>query len=195
MGQTCTVGQGAMPEQTTVPRERNLSTMTIKDRKASATIETKTTTPSCASTPEQKSKILDTLPAKDIAESHKSYALCPFSFSDAIPSEQSMSTFDWAKGCGCDGLDVKKEKTREEIGIEALKAMVACGTDVNKLSTHGGRSALMFAVISQDLDFVKTLVASGANVREESEHGETALGLAKSLSTNDIYNFLLKSVS
>jgi len=194
MGATCTVGQGAMPEQTTVPREHNLSTMTIKDRKASTTIETKTTTPSCASTPEQKSKELGTLAAKEIG-SHKSYALFPFSFSDAVPSEQSMSTFDWAKGCGCDGLDVKPEKTREEIGIEALKAMVACGTDVNKLSTHGGRSALMFAVISEDLDFVKTLVASGANVREETEHGETALGLAKSLSTNDIYNFLLKSVT
>merc|ERR1719193_63534 len=182
MGQTCTVGAGARPEKTTVPREHNLTSITIPNRKASARKETKTRTPSCPSTPEQKSKLLDTLAAKEIAGSHKNYGLSPISYSDAM-AEQSMSTFDWAKGCGCDGLDVKKEKTREEIGIEALKAMVACGTDVNKLSTHGGRSALMFAVISEDLDFVKTLVASGANVREETEHGETALGLAKSLST------------
>jgi len=188
------VGQGARPEKTTVARERNLSSMMIKNRKASATTETKTLTPSCPSTPERKSKLVDTLAAKEIFGSQKSNALSLYSYSDPMPpSEQSMSTFDWAEnGFGCDGLEVKREKTREQIGMEALKAMVACGKDVKTLSTHGGRSALMFAVISEDLDFVKQLVASGADVREVNEKGETALSLAKSLSTSNIYNFLLK---
>jgi len=197
MGQTCTVGQGARPEEVIVPEERNLSSMMIKDRKASTTTETKTTTPtpSCPSTPEQKSKLLDTIAPKEIVGSHKNNALSPFSYSEAaIASEQSMSTFDWAEnGRGCDGLEVQREKTREQIGMEALKAMVACGKDVKNLSTHGGRSALMFAVISEDLDFVKQLVASGADIREENEQGETALSLAKSLPTDNIYNFLLNS--
>jgi len=190
MGQTCTVGQGARPEQT---REHNLSSLMIKNRKASATTETKTPTTSCPSTPGLKSKLLDTSAAKEIVGSHKHNTLSAYSWT--VPaSEQSMSTFDWAEnGCGCDGLEVKRAKTREEMGMEALKAMVACGKDVKNLSTHGGRSALMFAVISEDFDFVRQLVASGADVQEENEQGETALSLAKSLSTDNIYKFLLKS--
>jgi len=192
MGQTCTVGQGARPEQT---REHNLSSLMIKNRKASATTETKTPTTSCPSTPQLKSKLLVTSAAKEIVGSQKNNTLSAYSWTDAMPpSEQSMSTFDWAEnGCGCDGLEVKRAKTREEMGMEALKAMVACGKDVKNLSTHGGRSALMFAVISEDFDFVRQLVASGADVQEENEQGETALSLAKSLSTDNIYKFLLKS--
>jgi len=195
MGQTCTVGQGARPEETTVTREHNLSSLMIKNRKASATTETKTPTTSCPSTPGLKSKLLVTSAAKEIVGSQKNNTLSAYSWTDAMPpSEQSMSTFDWAEnGCGCDGLEVKRAKTREEMGMEALKAMVACGKDVKNLSTHGGRSALMFAVISEDFDFVRQLVASGANVQEENEQGETALSLAKSLSTDNIYKFLLKS--
>lgn len=194
MGATCTVGQGARSEQTTMPPERNLTSIMLKNQKAPASIETKNTTPLSTSTPEQKSKLLDTSAAKEIVGSHKSSILFPFSYSDPMPSEQSMSTFDWAEnGCGCDGLELKKEKTREEIGMDALKAMDSCGIDVKKLTTHGGRSALMFAVISKDLGFVKQLVADGADVLEETQNGETALSLAKSLSTDDIYNFLLKS--
>jgi len=203
MGATCSVGHGARceKEQTTVPRERNLPQRKIKVREAPMKI--KRSTPSRSSLAEQKPRDTlqprDTLAAKEIGMSIKSYsrkshALFPFSSSNANqPTEVSMSSFDWAaNGCGCDGIDLKLV-TREEIGLKTLKAMEACGVDVKTLSTHGGRSALMFAVISEDLGFVKKLVARGADVLEENERGETALGLAKSLSTDDIYNFLLKS--
>jgi len=113
--------------------------------------------------------------------------------SPEISSPLSESDFSWADSRN--NLFDCKGKTREEIGMSKLKAMSACGANVKEFTTHGGRSALMFAVLSQDLHFVKRLVTDGANVMEENEHGETALGLAKSLPSQDIYNFLLKSTA
>jgi len=125
--------------------------------------------------------------------SQKNLALSRISDTSGLMyTDMSMSNFEWGNQ-GCDGLELNKAKTREEIGMDALKAMDAIGADVKGLTTHGGRSALMVAVLNRDLDFVKRLVAYGANLEEETEKGETALTLAKSLPSQDIYNFLLQS--
>jgi len=110
-----------------------------------------------------------------------------------LTSPQSESEFNWADSIN--NIFDSRGKTREDIGMSKLKAMQACGVNVKKFTTHGGRSALMFAVLSQDFDFVKRLVADGANVMQENEHGETAVGLAKSLPSQEIYNFLLQSIA
>jgi len=113
--------------------------------------------------------------------------------SPEVSSFTSVSDFDWADSRN--DILGSKGKTREEIGMKKLKAMQACGINVKGFTTHGGRSALMFAVLSQDLDFVKNLVADGANAIEKNEHGETALALSKSLPSQEIYNFLLQSIA
>jgi len=112
------------------------------------------------------------------------------STTSVFPSEMSFSTYDWVNKGG-DGLEVTKVMSREQCGMLALKAMDANGVDVKDLNTHGGRSALMFAVISDDFEFVKRLVNNGADLTEQTADGETALSLAKSLSSPKIYNFLL----
>jgi len=141
---------------------------------------------------DDKESIFGTLSTKEIAGFYKIFPQSPLSSAVlSIQTEESMSSFDWAEnGFGFDGLERNTDKTREEIGMEALKAMEACGADVKRLSTHGGRTSLMFAVLSKDLRFVKQLVALRADVLKENDEGETALTLAKSLSTHDIYRFL-----
>lgn len=140
---------------------------------------------------EEKEKLLDTTAIPEIGDV-KNVALSHISRSIiSMPSEESMSSFSWAgNGIGCDGLERNTDKTREDVGMLVLKAMEACGANVEGLSTHGGRTSLMFAVLSKDLEYVKQLVARRADVLKENDQGETALTLAKSLSRNDIYDFL-----
>jgi len=131
----------------------------------------------------------------DIMKTNKNLRFTPLSLTDnIIYSEQSMSSFHWEDNGG-DGLKATGAKTREQIGMTQLKAMDACGADVKFFSTHGGLTALMFAVLSKDFDYVKRLVAAGAKVQEENDRGETALQLAKSLPSLDIYKFLLQSLA
>jgi len=111
----------------------------------------------------------------------------------SMSSPASESDFDWS--ASRNDLFNNKGKTREEIGMSKLKAMQACGVNVKRFTTHGDRSALMFAVLSQELDFVKGLVADGADVMAKNEHGETALDLAKSLPSQEIYNFLQQYIA
>jgi len=190
MGQTCTVGQGARPsvEEMNMPKARISSTlfkeMNLPKAKtfSRSQISAKSTTPALAD-----------VPTNDLSMT-LSKNLCPSSLSLMQRySEQSMTNFDWNTGNGLDGLRLSQAKTREQVGMEALKAMQACGANVKDLTTHGGRSALMFAVLSKDLNFVKRLVEDGANVLEENEQGETALAMAKSLPSQEIYDFLLKA--
>jgi len=165
------------------------STMT-KSHRASSHIEHNSSSDSPLV--DDKERLLGTPKTNVLADFNKSVAQSSLS-SSALSSqtEESMSSFDWAQnGIGFDGLERNTDKTREEIGMEALKAMEACGADVKRLSTHGGRTSLMFAVLSKDLRFVKQLVALRADVLKENDEGETALTLAKSLSTHDIYRFL-----
>jgi len=190
MGQKCTVGQGARPsvEDMSMPKER-ISSRLIKGQNLP---EMKNFSRSQITAKSARPALAD-VPTNDLSM-NVSKSLCPSSLS-LMPrySEQSMTNFDWSTGNGLDGLRISQVKTREQVGMEALKAMEACGANVKDLSTHGGRSALMFAVLSKDLNFVKRLVEDGANVLEENEQGETALALAKSLPSQEIYAFLLKA--
>jgi len=132
--------------------------------------------------------LLCDISSADLFRAHNS-AFSPIS----ISSPASESDFDWA--ASKNNVFNNKGKTREEIGMSKLKAMQACGINVKGFTTHGDRSALMFAVLSQDLDFVKSLVANGANVMAKNEQGETALDLAESLQSKEIYNFLQQSIA
>jgi len=136
--------------------------------------------------------LLCKIPTADLVGAHTGGVFSPTSTDICTPCT-SVSDFDWADSRN--NLLGSKGKTREEIGMRKLKAMQACGISVKQFTTHGGRSALMFAVLSQDLDFVKVLVADGADAMEKNEHGETALALSKSLPSQEIYDFLLESTA
>jgi len=199
MGQTCAF---RYLERPTTGRER-LSTeivfenkndspspvMLIKEPKSSSRLN-----PTHTSGLERESKVSPPLllhrATSDHVREHNGTLLLPKSPEISSTSE---SDFNWADSRN--HLFNNKGKTREEIGMSKLRAMQACGVNVTAFTTHGGRSALMFAVLSQDLHFVKKLVTEGANVMEENKHGETALGLAKSLPSQEIYNFLLQSIA
>jgi len=190
MGQKCTVGKGARPsvEEVNMPKER-ISSRLMKGQNLPKAKDF-----SCSqSSAKSPTLALIDVPTNDLSMNMRK-SLCPSSFSlKQRYSEMSMNNFDWSVGNGLDGLRTSQAQTREQVGMEALKAMAACGANVKDLSTHGGRSALMFAVLSKDLSFVKRLVEDGANVLEENEQGETALALAKSLPSQEIYDFLLKA--
>jgi len=76
-----------------------------------------------------------------------------------------------------------------------LDAMDAEGVDVSKLTTIGGRTALMFAVLTENLDNVKLLLQKKADPLETNDNGETALSLAKGLKSDAIYKFLYQKIA
>jgi len=88
-----------------------------------------------------------------------------------------------------DGLN-KRVFSRYDLGLEVLMAMIENGTNPEGMSTHGDRTALMFAVLAQDLDFIKKLVELGVDLNETNCHGETALRLANETGRSDIINYL-----
>jgi len=88
---------------------------------------------------------------------------------------ETMTT-DFSKG-GYDGL-IENWQDRDEINIVILKALVASGTGVNTITTHG-RTALQVAALAGDFNYCKELVAMGADVNALNDAGETALDLAK----------------
>lgn len=100
-------------------------------------------------------------------------------------SERTISNFSW-KDMGSDGLKVKNERT--DICLMTLEAMEAVGVDTDKFTTHGGRSALMVAIISGNLERVKHFYVKGMDVNKANAAGETPLSLAKG--NPEIYNFL-----
>merc|ERR1719233_2450886 len=111
---------------------------------------------------------------------------------DMYSCRTTMSSFDWVTS-GCDILLECKGQSREEINIKSLKAMHDNKVDLKDWKTHGGRTALMVSVLAQDLEFVKILVEQGHNVTKKIKNGETALQLAETLPSQEIYNFLLQS--
>jgi len=88
-----------------------------------------------------------------------------------------------------DGLN-KRVVNRYDLGLEVLKAMIHHGTNPEGMSTHGSRTALMFAVLAQDLGFIKKLVELGVDLNETNCRGETALSLANETGRCDIINYL-----
>jgi len=88
-----------------------------------------------------------------------------------------------------DGVN-KRICNRYDIGLRMLKAQIQYGADPNLLTTHGGRSCLMFAVLAQDFGFVKQLVGLGVDVNKTNLSGETALSLALGLESKDIAIYL-----
>jgi len=165
----------------------------IKDRKAS--LQSDLTYRSDSREWRLSNPLLYKIPTADLSRMHTGTLFSPTADLSTPLSTPftSVSDFDWADSRN--DILGSKGKTREEIGMRKLKAMQACGINVKEFTTHGGRSALMFAVLSQDLDFVKGLVADGADVMEKNDQGETALALSKSLPSQEIYNFLLQSTA
>lgn len=88
-----------------------------------------------------------------------------------------------------DGLN-KRTSNRYAIGLEMLKAKIHHGANPKNLVTHGNRSCLMFSVLAEDFAFVKKLVELGVDVNETNRQGETALGFANKLQSDDIANYL-----
>jgi hypothetical protein len=88
-----------------------------------------------------------------------------------------------------DGLN-KRSVDRYDIGLEVLKAKIHHGANAERLSTHGDRTALMFAVLAKDLDFIKKLVEMGVDVNQSNALGETALSLACEIQNEDIADYL-----
>jgi len=120
---------------------------------------------------------------------------------NTTPRSSTCSTsvddiFDWdtnycrdQKICSFDGLNMKPTD-RYDIGMEILKATVHNGANPDRMTTHGDRSALMFAVLANDLSFIKSLVAMGVDVNHTNQMGETALSLASEAQRDDIANYL-----
>jgi len=98
-------------------------------------------------------------------------------------------SFDPTSLLSFDGLN-KRATNRNDIGLEILKAKIELGADPRSLSTHGGRSCMMFAVIANDYNFAKKLVEQGIDVNERTRSGETALGLADELQRDKIASLL-----
>jgi len=113
--------------------------------------------------------------------------------SEASTSSLNSSTlsdsFDLADLVTFDGLN-KRATNRNDIGLDILKATLHFGADPQRMSTHGERSCLMFAVIANDYNFTKNLVEQGVDVNKRNRFGETALGLAIELKRDEIASFL-----
>jgi hypothetical protein len=84
----------------------------------------------------------------------------------------------------------KRATNRYDIGLEILKAKIQLGADPKVLHSHGDRSCLMFAVLANDIRFVKQLVEFGVDVNQRNSQGETALGFAIELKRHHIATYL-----
>jgi len=104
----------------------------------------------------------------------------------------SAYSVNWSNTAS-DGLGSGK-RTREEMGMLFLEAVDAEGVDVSKFTTIGGRTALMFAVITENLNNVKLLIQKKADPLETNDKGETPLSLAKGLKSGAIYKYLYEKI-
>lgn len=76
-----------------------------------------------------------------------------------------------------------------------LKMLVRSGADVNATTSDTGKSALMFAVIANQLDAVTTLLALGADKDKRDQSGKSAADYAVQLEFGHIASLLSSSVS
>jgi len=133
-------------------------------------------------------------PSKDgvsrMIDENTSQISTTYSLSDVFDTFDSKTNpFKRQKKCSFDGLNMRITN-RYDIGLEVLKATVHHGADPKRMSTHGDRSSLMFAVLANDMKFIKDLVEMGVDVNQTSQMGETALSLACELQRDDIANYL-----
>jgi len=110
------------------------------------------------------------------------------SFTSSVES-YTLSDSNSAEFVSFDGLN-ERATCRNDIGLEILKAKIHFGADPQRMTTHGDRSCLMFAVIANDYNFTKDLVEQGVDVNKRTRIGETALGLAIELKRDKIASFL-----
>lgn len=59
--------------------------------------------------------------------------------------------------------------------VDAVKALLALGADVNGKESRGGQTALMWAVAEKHPEVTQVLIGSGANVSARSKSGSTPL--------------------
>jgi len=110
-------------------------------------------------------------------------------YSSTLTSDEDGDSLSSGMRLSFDGLNMRPNN-RYGIGLELLKAKIHHGANANRLSTHGDRTALMFAVLAKDLKFIKTLVELGVDVNQSNGQGETALGLACEGQCDDIAEYL-----
>jgi len=144
-------------------------------------------------TSETSSYDLSSTCSRYLKSSGESTLLCPVL--DPVDQVKSSDTEDEEESdCGYffksyDGLG-KRTTDRHEIGLEVLKAKIHCGANPKSMTTHGDRTALMFAVLAGDLCFIKELVELGVDVNKKNSSGETALGLANDIQRDDMVDYL-----
>jgi len=72
--------------------------------------------------------------------------------------------------------------------IEAVKSMIAAGTDINQKSV--GMTPLMYAARYNRVEIVNLLIAKGAKLKTKSNRGFTALEYAEMSKANDTYKII-----
>ena len=77
--------------------------------------------------------------------------------------------------------------------IEAVKSMIAAGTDINEKSV--GMTPLMYAARYNRVEIVNLLIAKGADLKIKSNRGFTALEYAEMSKANDTYNLISEALN
>jgi len=72
--------------------------------------------------------------------------------------------------------------------IEAVKSMIAAGTDINQKSV--GMTPLMYAARYNRVEIVNLLIAKGADLKTKSNRGFTALEYAEMSKASDTYKII-----
>ncbi len=72
--------------------------------------------------------------------------------------------------------------------IEAVKSMIAAGTDINQKSV--GMTPLMYAARHNRVEIVNLLISKGANLKVKSNRGYTALDYAEMSKAVDAYKVI-----
>ena len=75
---------------------------------------------------------------------------------------------------------------------DAVKSMIKAGVDIDKKSI--GMTPLMYAARYNRVDIVKLLIANGADLKEKSNKGYTALKYAKISKANDTYKIIAEAL-
>ena len=75
---------------------------------------------------------------------------------------------------------------------DAVKSMIKAGVDIDKKSI--GMTPLMYAARYNKVDIVKLLIANGADLKERSNKGYTALKYAKISKANDTYKIIAEAL-
>ncbi len=76
--------------------------------------------------------------------------------------------------------------------LDAVKSMIAAGTDVNKKSK--GMTPLMYAARYNKTEIATLLIQYGANLKIKSDRGYTALDYAKMSKAKDTYKLISEAL-